>query len=274
MLLFGLLIIPSIAFASWWNPGTWFNSDKPSEDVSSGTNISNQELLNKISELEKKVDAQGTSSDTTISLPTQHPLNTSSDLQIKIDLLTSQNTALQSKLTTAQSNYAICQSNLTKAHSVSSNSVSTNISVGNISDEQKSEITGYLKERLNILNELIAFYSPLNNKNVQSYSGVLSQTIPKISLVSNEINALVIPDVTFSNLFTNDQGLLLHLQSDFYTYGLALEYKQTDPMTSLNNIGNDNIQLVTSLQNIKAELKKDSDSDYITQVGSYFQSPQ
>ena len=113
-----LLIIPSVTFAAWWNPATWF----PQETIqskSSSADANNQNLLNRISELEKKVDEQGTQGVSTTPTVISSSSNSDTILQEKVDSLTSSVSSLQSKLSsvqgqlkTAQSNYASCQANL------------------------------------------------------------------------------------------------------------------------------------------------------------------
>lgn len=58
--LFLILFIPSVAFASWWNPFSWFNGWTFHK-----TDTQTQILENRVKELEKKLDDKSTSSDTT-----------------------------------------------------------------------------------------------------------------------------------------------------------------------------------------------------------------
>jgi hypothetical protein len=136
-----LLIIPSVAFASWWNPSTWFQSDGSQSNSSQ-----NQELLQRVQDLENKVAQEQQVASTTGSLVTSIVNSTStistttniSVLQTKINSLVAQNNSLQAKLTSSQnelattkSNYAMCKTNLQAAQNSStsntSNSQNTNV---------------------------------------------------------------------------------------------------------------------------------------------------
>jgi len=109
------LIVSSLAFtqsanAIWWNPTTWFTSDN-------SQNVSNTELLQKISDLENKIKDQppvNQSNGTTTS---------DTDLQGQLNKVVADNNSLKSKLINVQrelndiqDKYAVCQSNLTSGH--------------------------------------------------------------------------------------------------------------------------------------------------------------
>ncbi len=104
-----LSIVPSVAFASWWNPATWFQS--PSGE----NNQSVQQLTQQFSTT--------TEATSTISIINQSVATTSQAmLQSEINMLTMQNNSLQSKLNSiesqlalAQKNYSMCQVSLTAA---------------------------------------------------------------------------------------------------------------------------------------------------------------
>jgi len=106
------IFIPSVAFASWWNPSTWFKSDTTS------TSNNQQQLLDRISELEKKVNeipqTKPQSTTTVPSTATTQVSDNSDKLNIKVDSLTTDNKSLRAKLASLESKYAICQASLTE----------------------------------------------------------------------------------------------------------------------------------------------------------------
>lgn len=281
------LITPNFVFAAWWNPITWSiwgtlfrvagnQQTAPLEPI----------RISQTSTSTSPIGTQGSTTNQSVAIP-QQPIVVKNPVVAPVDTTLCNGTYWNKcpsgeKLICPATGDAYCQVRQETPKTVSvpspapsvSASVSAPAIVSNstpaITDEQKQELNSYLQGRLNIINQLTAFYSPLGNRNVVSYTGVLSRTVPQIETVSNEINALVIPTVSFSDLFANDQGLLLQLQSDFFHYALALEYQQTDPTLSLNAIETDNIQLSTSLQKIKTEIRKDLGDDYLNQISSYF----
>ena len=58
-------IVPSVAFASWWNPTTWFNS----WSFSSNSDARTQVLEKRIAELESKINTNATTTISAISTP-------------------------------------------------------------------------------------------------------------------------------------------------------------------------------------------------------------
>lgn len=106
-----MLFIPQIALAVWWNPSTWLKSS----DSEISSNTSDQRLLERISELEKKMNEKdnqlATSSVSAISAPEP-------DLQVKLDLLKKENVDLKSRLLitqkqfkSLQDSYNLCRTN-------------------------------------------------------------------------------------------------------------------------------------------------------------------
>jgi hypothetical protein len=117
-------IFPSIAFAAWWNPATWFSSGNTT--ATNTVSTMDQSLLNQVNELRQQVDSQQ-SQNVATATPAVAPITTSgSNLQSKISDLTAENSNLQSKvfslqtqLQTAQNNYSLCQANSAKIQSSS-----------------------------------------------------------------------------------------------------------------------------------------------------------
>ena len=115
-----LLIIPSVAFASWWNPTTWFSSTNTTNSTST-ISATDQQLLDRVNKLQQEVSQEQLQSVATIT-PTITNTTDNSKTQSNISTLTAENSALESKvsnlqteLQTVQSNYNICQTNLKTA---------------------------------------------------------------------------------------------------------------------------------------------------------------
>lgn len=123
-----LSIVPSIAFASWWNPLDWFGSSdtKNQQPIQQIINPENPTTTSQqqSSTTESSLPVVSLSS-TTNTLPVQtnsSSANNESKLNAQISSLTAQNNLLKSNLTATQNqlaltqkNYAMCQANLTTA---------------------------------------------------------------------------------------------------------------------------------------------------------------
>ena len=266
VLVLATFIVPSVAFASWWNPASW----------------SVWNLLFGANQNQKSVTVELS---TTPSAPTSTPQNGSEGTTTDQNVVTPQqpivvrNPVAPSGTTICNGTYwnkcpsgetlicptagdAYCQVKQETPKTVitpASAPVVSNNSQPVITDEQKLGLGNYLKGRSNILSELNAFFDPLGNRNVQSYQGILSQTVPKIMLVEGEINAIKIPTVSFSDLLVDDQGLLRQYQSDFFHYGLALEYPDpiNTPLVALDKLSADYRQLQSSFTKITIEMGKE-----------------
>jgi len=109
-----LLFVPSVTLAAWWNPATWFQS---------ADNNLPQQISPEIVPEAIPTSLPESQASTTVQVQTiKQTTNTESTLLSKIDVLTAQNTSLESKianiekqLATTQNSYSICQSNLTVA---------------------------------------------------------------------------------------------------------------------------------------------------------------
>jgi hypothetical protein len=116
-----LFIIPSVAFASWWNPTTWFQSSnvenvQPVQQMTQQFSTSTEAT----STISSPINATSTAS---IPAVNQSAITTSQNaLHSEINVLTAQNNSLQSKLNAienqlavVQKNYSMCQVSLTAA---------------------------------------------------------------------------------------------------------------------------------------------------------------
>lgn len=92
------LLFPTISYAVWWNPATWVSSSVTNKENSKDTQ---EELLDRISDLEKKINRVATSTSSNITNATA-----------RIDDLVKENANLKSKLKQAENNYASCQAGL------------------------------------------------------------------------------------------------------------------------------------------------------------------
>lgn len=125
-MIIGLFSFAGSVEAAWWNPTTWFQSN-PSQDNSS----QNQELLQRVQDLENKVAQEEQSASTTNSLMKDTIIATSvassttivETLQAKVNSLVAQNNSLQTKLisvqgqlTTVQNDYAMCKETPARCH--------------------------------------------------------------------------------------------------------------------------------------------------------------
>lgn len=130
-----VLVIPSVAFAAWWNPFTWFQS-------------SNTDLTQPVQQRTAEQSATENSTNITTNLgniASSVPVSTTqvtgqtttknnSQLQSEINVLTVNNNSLQSKLaniesqlTAAQKNYVTCESNLAAAQNTNTNTQSQQV---------------------------------------------------------------------------------------------------------------------------------------------------
>jgi len=112
-----LSIVPSVAFASWWNPTTWFS---PTNTNSSSTiSTTDQQLLDRVNELQQEVNQEQSQKVSTTTQPVIPSTTDHLKTQTNINSLTAENSTLESKvsnlqteLQTVQSNYNICQKSL------------------------------------------------------------------------------------------------------------------------------------------------------------------
>jgi len=170
--IFGYFFLPGSVFAVWYNPSTWFGSGE------TNNNGSNQQLIERISELEKKVNEQGSQPSQIVSSSTV--VRASTDLQSKIDELSQENISLQTKLSNfqnqlknAQNNYATCQASLASMASANSpaSNPSNSLPSSNSSSIQSDVITPVQLDKpydyINYVKVIIADYV----KNPKSYLG-------------------------------------------------------------------------------------------------------
>jgi hypothetical protein len=106
--------VPSIAFAAWWNPLTWFGSRNT--NATSTVSTMDQQLLEQVNELRQQVGNQQSQNIATTSIITSS-VTSSSNLQTEINTLTAENSTLKSELATAQKNYSMCENSLASSQS-------------------------------------------------------------------------------------------------------------------------------------------------------------
>jgi len=120
-----IFIIPSVAFASWWNPFTWFENTPPINTTDTKTAMLEQQ----ITELENKVNsiASSTASTTaTISSPIVNSSatgQTTEQAQVKLD---EQNAQIKAQENTNQETAQNTTAPTTPASSTSSTSIENN----------------------------------------------------------------------------------------------------------------------------------------------------
>ena len=126
-IIFTVLIIPSVTFAAWWNPISWFGSNdvkdqQPIQQIVIPENQQADQQQSSSTESLSPVANIDIATSTTSVQTNSSQINDQSQLKAQINLLTAQNNLLKSKLAIAgnqlavvQNNYAMCQTNLTTA---------------------------------------------------------------------------------------------------------------------------------------------------------------
>lgn len=122
--------MPSITFAAWWNPATWFKAKQPSPEISE---IDNSDAVREAAELRKKVDlleqklselqpekpetkeAEETKTVVRDRVVTQTIKVDNPELQVKINALVLENNQLKQQVATVQTDYNSCRVKLSKA---------------------------------------------------------------------------------------------------------------------------------------------------------------
>jgi hypothetical protein len=130
-----ILLVPTFAFASWWNPTTWFQSSSAVDYSQSVQSITVPPTVS--SEVPVPIVDSAPSStvivESTTSIQTSvQPDVNDSVTQSKITSLTTENASLeakivnlQSQLSSIQKNYSICKTNLAETNTTTSTVVQT-----------------------------------------------------------------------------------------------------------------------------------------------------
>ncbi len=131
----GLAFIPSIAFAAWWNPTTWFSQSSVSVTASSSETVALTETINQqnteISQLQVELASTTSQTPTVITKTTTQTVK---DPTEEADI-----TSLTQQLAKAQTQYALCQGQLSSAstntQSATTASATNNAKIQGINEE-------------------------------------------------------------------------------------------------------------------------------------------
>jgi uncharacterized coiled-coil protein SlyX len=185
-----LSIVPSIAFASWWNPSSWFSSQNTQNNASSTTNEQiatlNSVIVSKdqeIAQLEAKI------SSSTNQTPIVQQKTITQTITVKDPKEQSAIANLSSQLAQAQAQYALCQGQLS---SVASTTQTTNTNSAQIKS---------IESELALLNQ-IDFY--IDNDPLQSLNYSVPDPLVGTSTLVNVLNNSKKLDGTM--LFSNSIG--------------------------------------------------------------------
>lgn len=134
-----LLIIPSVAFASWWNPSSWFSSQNAQNNASSTTDEQiatlNSVIVSKDQEI-AQLEAEIASS--TGQAPIVQQKTITQTITVKDPKLQSDIANLTSQLAQAQTQYALCQGQLSSVASTTQTTNTNNAQIKSIETELAS----------------------------------------------------------------------------------------------------------------------------------------
>jgi len=268
-------IVPQISFASWWNPFSWniwhkpFNNEQNKEDIqklsitTSSSIVSNEPKTDITAKNPLEVKRPATSTDTVFC--NNSYWNKCPNEQIFICPNTGDAYCQIKQIPKTAS------SPKTPSPAKEISPTISSISPSAVTSEQRIELINYLKGRSDIVHNLNSYLESMGNRNVNSFNGVLDQTMPKILFMISSISALKIPTVSFSDLLVEDQGLLRDLQSNSYSYALALRYNQSsDKISELLKEGGDTLSLMQrNIEKIRVEIRKILGDEFLSQVNIY-----
>lgn len=151
------ILLPQVAFAAWWNPFSWFKEQDLETEKA--------ELLQRLAELEAKVNSQDTETDATSSpavsdsstkVITQTTKVDSPELQTKIDFLLKENVSLRAQILSQSSliqSLNQCKSDLINTRS---NDASPTIFTNTADIEKENKLKGIDSKILPILESFLA----------------------------------------------------------------------------------------------------------------------
>jgi len=134
-----LSIVPSVAFASWWNPTSWFGSQNIQNNASSTTDEQittlNSVIVSKDQEI-AQLEAEISSSTNQVPIIQQKTITQT--ITVKDPKEQSDIANLTSQLAQAQTQYALCQGQLSSVASTTQATNTNNAQIKNIETELAS----------------------------------------------------------------------------------------------------------------------------------------